>query len=104
MPDDPELAEWKRQLKEHQERLAELQGATVTPKGEDEEKAEFEHQTDNLAQKAEAAERLALKEKYEQKIAIMKNGLENGNMNEEDTVFVRTALAKFEKKLADLML
>ena len=34
----------------------------------------------------------------------MKNGLENGNMNEEDTVFVRTALAKFEKKLADLML
>lgn len=74
------------------------------PKGEDEEKAELEHQTDNLAQKAEAANRLELKEKYEAKIAVMKNGLENGKMSEEDTVFVRAALAKFEKKLADLML
>ena len=32
----------------------------------------------------------------------MQKGLDSGTMNEEDTTFVRTALAKFTKKLADL--
>lgn len=102
MGDDADIREWREQLSDLRDQLEVAEGKVVVEKGEDEEAAETAALTNSLADKADADARAAEKASLQEKIAVMKHGLEVGGMNEEDTLFVRTALANFEKKLVDL--
>lgn len=76
--DDPKVAELKEKIAGLKEELDELEGKVIVPKSEDEEKAELDAATNNLADTAEANERKAEAAKLMDKIATLKKGLEEG--------------------------
>ena len=102
MPDDPKVKDLKDAIKEKEDELAAAEGKTIQPKTEDEEKAETKKAIDQLAAAAEANQNKGEAAKTEQKIANLKKGLGNKDLDEGTEAEIKDKIAANEAKLSGL--